>query len=75
MFVPASSYNSKTLTTQIQLFYNRGVSDLIMKHPQLVQGAVYSNPEVPVCRKNTGKTGPLGSGPEDTSLLSEVEGT
>ena len=40
---------------QIQLFYSTGVSDLILEHPQLLQGAVYSNPEVPVYRKNTGK--------------------
>ena len=39
----------------VQLFYNTGVSDLILEHPQLVQGAVYSNPEVSACRKNTGK--------------------
>ncbi len=35
---------------------NTGTSELIFKHPELIEGAVLSNPTEPQCKKNTGLT-------------------
>lgn len=37
------------------LFILSGTSSLIKDHPELVHGAVYSDPSEEVCRKNTGQ--------------------